>query len=112
MRRSRWGYPARRRGRRKRRKKSSSFGNGAVEAWTDEVVDRVGGASQGCVCSARLVELTETDRYFFSEVNRESRGVLEYAGVDVLKLSWGVFQCSSISTLEWLWNNHALGRER
>ena len=27
-----------------------------------------------------------TDRFFFSEVNRESRGVLEYAGVDVSQL--------------------------
>ena len=52
---------------------------------------------------------TRTDRYFFSEVNRESRGVLEYAGVDVLKLSWVVFQCSSISTLEWVWNNMLWG---
>ena len=37
------------------------FGNGAVEAWTDQVMDRVGGASQGCVCLARLVEI-EYDR--------------------------------------------------
>ena len=27
-----------------------------------------------------------TDRCFFSEVNRESRGVLEYAGVNVSEL--------------------------
>ena len=32
-------------------------GNGEVEARTDEVVDRVGVASQGCVCLARLVEI-------------------------------------------------------
>jgi hypothetical protein len=32
---------------------SGGFGGyGAVEAWTDEVVDRIGGASQGCVCLA------------------------------------------------------------
>ena len=36
-------------------------GRGAVEAWTDQVMDRVGGASQGCVCLARLVEI-EYDR--------------------------------------------------
>ena len=32
-------------------------GNGAVEAWTDEVVDRVGVASQGCVCLACAFEI-------------------------------------------------------
>ena len=56
-------------------------------------------------------KLNGTDRYFFSEVNTESRGVLKYAGVNVLKLGWGVFECSSISTLEWVWNNETLGRE-
>ena len=33
-----------------------------------------------------LSKLNETDRFFFAKVNRESRGVLEYAGVDVSKL--------------------------
>ena len=32
-------------------------GNGAVEARTDEVVDRVGVASQGCVCIACAFEI-------------------------------------------------------
>ena len=52
--------PARRRGRRKRRGKSCSGGSsgyGAVEAWTDEVMDRIGVASQGCVCLACDLEL-------------------------------------------------------
>ena len=48
---------------------------------------------------------TRTDRYFFSRVNTESRGVLEYAGVNVSKLGWNVYECSSISTLEWAWNH-------
>ena len=30
-----------------------------------------------------LSELNKTDQFFFSEVNRESRDVLAYAGVDV-----------------------------
>ena len=34
-----------------------------------------------------LSKLNRTDRCFFSKVNRESRGVLEYAGVDVSELS-------------------------
>ena len=51
-----------------------------------KIMDGVGGASQGCVCLACDSEIEWTDRFFFSEVNRESRGVLEYAGVDVSKL--------------------------
>ena len=33
-----------------------------------------------------IPKLNATDRFFFSKVNRESWGVLEYAGVDVSKL--------------------------
>ena len=50
-----------------------------------------------------IPKLNETDRWIFSEVNRESRAVLEYAGVNVSKLGWAVWQCTSISTLEWAW---------
>ena len=46
-----------------------------------------------------------TDRCFFSKVNTESRGVLEYAGVNVSGLGLIVYECSSISTLEWAWNH-------
>ena len=58
-----------------------------------------------------LPKLNETDRFFFSEVNRESRGVLAYAGVDVSKLRWVCYECSSISTLELGVESHGLGRE-
>ena len=58
-----------------------------------------------------LSKLNTTDRWFFSEVNRESRSVLEYAGVDVSKLRWGVHECTSISTLEWAWNNMHWGEK-
>ena len=58
-----------------------------------------------------LSKLNTTDRCFFSEVNRESWGVLEYAGVDVSKLRWGVYECSSISTLEWVWNDMTWGEK-
>ena len=57
-----------------------SSGYGAVEAWTDEVMDRIGVASRGCVCLACDFELNRTDRFFFSKVNRESWSVLAYAG--------------------------------
>ena len=51
-----------------------------------------------------LPKLNRTDRFFFQKVNRESRGVLAYAGVNVSELNWGIYECSSISTLEWAWN--------
>ena len=35
-----------------------------------------------------IPKLNRTDRCFFSKVNRESRGVLEYAGVNVSELGW------------------------
>jgi hypothetical protein len=38
-------------------------------------------------------------------VNIESFDVLKYAGVNVSKLGWNVYECLSISTLEWVWNN-------
>jgi hypothetical protein len=58
-----------------------------------------------------ISKLNETDRCFFEEVNRESRGVLEYAGVDVSKLFVNVHECTSISTLEWKWNHMHWGEE-
>ena len=51
-----------------------------------------------------LPKLNETDRWIFSRGNRESRAVLAYAGVNVSKLNWVIYECSSISTLEWAWN--------
>ncbi|CAL6446297.1 unnamed protein product [Bathycoccus prasinos] len=58
-----------------------------------------------------LPKLNRNDRWFFSEVNRESRGVLAYAGVNVSKLNWGIYECSSISTLEFVWNNMLWGEK-
>jgi hypothetical protein len=52
-----------------------------------------------------LSKLNRTDRFFFACVNRESRGVLKYAGVDVSAIRWCIVECSSISTLEWAWNH-------
>ena len=59
-----------------------------------------------------LPKLNTVDRFFFSKVNLESWGVLEYAGVDVLTLRGAVYECSSISTLEWVWNDIPLGGEK
>ncbi|CAL6272777.1 PREDICTED: similar to predicted protein [Bathycoccus prasinos] len=58
-----------------------------------------------------ISKLNETDRWFFAEANRESRGVLAYAGVNVSGLHVIVYDCSSISTLEWKWNHIAWGEE-
>ena len=58
-----------------------------------------------------IPKLNGTDRWFFSKVNRESRGVLKYAGVDVSELHWAAYECSSISTLEWLWDHMPWGEK-
>ena len=44
-------------------------------------------------------------------MNRESRGVLAYAGVNVSGLSVNVYECSSISTLELAVESRSLGKE-
>jgi len=41
----------------RRSREGSCGGNGAVEAWTDQDMDGIGVASQGCVCIACLVEI-------------------------------------------------------
>ena len=79
---------------------------GPTKIWTGLVLHH-----KDVFVSHVLPKLNETDRWFFSEVNRESRGVLEYAGLNVSKLRWGVHECSSISTLEWAWNNMSWGEK-
>ena len=56
---------------------------GPTKLWTGLVVHH-----KDVFVSHVLSKLNRTDRCFFSKVNRESLGVLEYAGVDVSKLSW------------------------
>ena len=58
-----------------------------------------------------LPKLNTTDRWFFSEANSESWGVLEYAGVNVSELGHAVHECSSISTLELEWNDMPWGEK-
>ncbi|CAL6398878.1 unnamed protein product [Bathycoccus prasinos] len=72
---------------------------GPTELWTGLVLHH-----KDVFVSHVLPKLNGTDRWFFSEVSRESRGVLAYAGVDVSGLHSTVWECSSISTLELLWN--------
>ena len=73
---------------------------GPTKIWTGLVLHH-----KDVFVSHVLPKLNRTDRFFFKKVNRESWGVLAYAGVNVSKLSWGIYECSSISTLEWAWNN-------
>ena len=58
-----------------------------------------------------LSKLTETDRILFSKANTEGENVLEYAGVKVSQLFFSIFECTSVSTLEWAWININWGQE-
>jgi len=71
---------------------------GPTKLWTGLVLHQ-----KDVFVSHVLPKLNGTDRWIFSRVNRESRAVLEYAGVNVSQLKWAVWQCTSISTLEWMW---------
>jgi hypothetical protein len=56
-----------------------------------------------------LPKLNKTDRFLFAKANIEHFDLLKYAGVDVSKLRWSIFECTSISTLEWAWNSFEWG---
>jgi hypothetical protein len=58
-----------------------------------------------------LPKLNKTDRYFFSKASDESANVLKRAGINASKDRWSLTQISSISTLEWAWNNMNWGRK-
>ena len=79
---------------------------GPTKLWTGLVLHH-----KDVFVSHVLSKLNTTDRYFFSEVNRESQDVLEYAGVDVSQLGWDLWECTSISTLEWASNNMDWGKK-
>ena len=79
---------------------------GPTKLWTGLVLHH-----KDVFVSHVISKLNRTDRFLFSDVNSESRGVLAYAGVDVSKLGYAVHECSSISTLEWAWNNMPWGKK-
>ena len=79
---------------------------GPTKIWTGLVLHH-----EDVFVSHVLPKLNTTDRFCFSEVSDESWDLLAYAGVDVSKLHWSVHECSSISTLEWAWNNMAWGKK-
>jgi hypothetical protein len=79
---------------------------GPTKIWTGLVLHH-----KDVFVSHVLSKLNETDRFFFSKVNRESRDVLKYAGVDVSAIPCCIVECSSISTLEWAWNHFPWGKK-
>ena len=79
---------------------------GPTKLWTGLVVHHT-----DIFAAHVLPKLNTTDRWFFSEANSESQGVLEYAGVDISKLCYNVDECSSISTLKLVWNNVPWGKK-
>ena len=79
---------------------------GPTKLWTGLVLHH-----KDVFVSHVISKLNETDRMFFSKVNRESWSVLAYAGVDVSGLHSTAWECSSISTLELLWNNMPWGKK-
>ena len=78
---------------------SSSLWNGLVLHHKDVFVSHV------------LSKLNRTDRCFFSIANRESWEVLAYAGVNVLELRYAVRDCTTFSTLEFVWNDMPWGKK-
>ena len=56
---------------------------GPTKLWTGLVLHH-----KDVFVSHVISKLNGTDRFFFSKVNRESRDVLEYAGVNVSELRW------------------------
>jgi hypothetical protein len=72
---------------------------GPTKLWTGLVLHH-----KDIFVSHVLPKLNTTDRFFFSKANTESLDLLEYAGVNVSQEGWYVHECSSISTLEFVWN--------
>ena len=79
---------------------------GPTKLWTGLVVHH-----KDVFVSHVIPKLNRTDLFFFARVNQESFDVLEYAGVNVSELRVNVAKCSSISTLEVVWNNFPWERE-
>ena len=76
---------------------------GPTKLWTGLVLHQ-----KDVFTSHVLPKLNETDRFFFAGASGGSWEVLAYAKV-LSKLSWNIYECSSISTLEFAWNNMEWG---
>ena len=71
---------------------------GPTKIWTGLVLHH-----KDVFVSHVIPKLNETDRFFFAKVNGESQDVLKYAGVKRLHVF--LYEFTSVSTLEWLWND-------
>ena len=58
-----------------------------------------------------LPKLNETEWYFFSKANTECLNLIKYAGVNLSRMGFAVYECTSISTLEFAWNNIKWGEK-
>ena len=79
---------------------------GPTKLWTGLVLHH-----KDVFVSHVLSKLNTTDRYFFGKVNSESRDVLKYTGVNASGLRAMVHECTSITTMEWMWNNFPWGKK-
>ena len=79
---------------------------GPTKLWTGLVVHH-----KDIFVSHVISKLKRTDWFFFAKVNLESWDVLKYAGVNVSGLGASVHECSSISTLELVWNHMPWGEK-
>jgi hypothetical protein len=79
---------------------------GPTKVWTGLVTHH-----KDIFVSHVLSKLNGTERYFFSKVNGESLDVLKYAGVNASGLGVTVHECSSISILEFAWDNMPWGKK-
>jgi len=58
-----------------------------------------------------LPKLNRTDRSLFAAANIESFYLLKYAGANVSRMDCAVYECTSISTMEMMWNNMKWGEK-
>jgi hypothetical protein len=79
---------------------------GPTKLWTGLVLHH-----RDVFVSHVISKLNTTDRHFFARVNRESWEVLAYAGVNVLELRYAVRDCTTFSTLEFVWNDMPWGKK-
>ena len=76
---------------------------GPTELWTGLVLHH-----KDIFVSHVLPKLNATDRFFFLGASGGSWDVLEHAKI-LSALSWNVHECTSVSTLEFAWNNMEWG---
>ncbi len=76
---------------------------GPTKIWTGLVLHH-----KDVFVSHVIPKLNKTDRFFFKKVNSESQDVLEF---NVSGLRATVRECTSILTLEWVWNHFPWGEK-